>query len=266
MRPFLLPLMLASVAALTASAQRTPSQAPASVRVLTFNVRHGEGWDGIVDISRAAAVIREERADLVALQEVDQGTLRVGGVRQADQLIALTGLHGAFGKAMDYQGGEYGVAILSRWPLRRTWNQPLPQADGYESRTLLSVEVDPFDTGHPIVFSTTHLDQGRESPNRLAQVNAINERLGAQEAPGILAGDFNSRYDTGAMTAIRTLWRDMWIEPPPADPNARPRYKVDYILARPAERWRAIEARAVEAAGVSDHRAILVVMELDGIS
>ena len=244
----------------------TITDAPSQLRILTFNIRHGEGWDGMVDISRAVGVIRDQQADLVALQEVDQGTLRVGGARQADQLGELTGLHAAFGKAMDYQGGEYGVAVLSRWPLRQVSNQALPHADGYEPRTLLSVEVDPFASGRAIVFSTTHLDQGRESPNRLAQVGTINQRLATRDTPSILAGDFNSRFDTEPMSTIRSLWSDMWLEPAPADPNVRPRYKVDYVLARPAGRWRSVEGRAVEAAGVSDHRAILVVLELAGIS
>src|SRR5688572_8882435 len=97
---------------------------PGTLRVLTYNIHHGEGTDGVFDLARIAEVIKSARADLVALQEVDQGTDRAGGVNQLDELARLTGMHAEFGKAMDYMNGGYGVAVLSRWPLVRAHNRP----------------------------------------------------------------------------------------------------------------------------------------------
>lgn len=64
-----------------------------------------------------AEVVRTAGADIVLLQEVDRNTVRSGNVDQVAELTRLTGMHAQFGKSLDYQGGEYGIAILSRWPI-----------------------------------------------------------------------------------------------------------------------------------------------------
>src|ERR1700731_1570832 len=99
---------------------------PRTLRVLTSNIHHGEGTDGRFDLSRLARVMKSVQPDVIALQEVDQGTERSGGVDQLAELERLTNMHAEFGKAMDYSGGGYGVAVLSRWPLLRNGTDPLP--------------------------------------------------------------------------------------------------------------------------------------------
>ena len=93
--------LLIGVIVATASLAAQGADPPSQVRVLTYNIRHGQGMDGRVDLSRVADVIRRLEPDVVALQEVDQATTRAGGVDQAAELGRLTGLHSAFGKAMD---------------------------------------------------------------------------------------------------------------------------------------------------------------------
>src|ERR1700724_2661395 len=83
------------------------------LRVLTYNIHHGEGTDGRFDLSRLARVMKSVQPDVIALQEVDRGTERSGGVDQLAELARLTDMHAEFGKAMDYSGGGYGVAWLS---------------------------------------------------------------------------------------------------------------------------------------------------------
>lgn len=251
------------VVSLTAGA--VPSAAPdaaSTLRVVSYNIHHGEGMDGVFDLARTARIIMEESPDLVALQEVDRATLRASGVDQAEELAKLTGMHVAFGRAMSYQGGEYGVAILSRWPILRSSNTALPLNAGWEPRTALTVDVDPDGDIPRVTLTNTHLDQDRDQTNRLLQAAALNQHFATEDGtPTILAGDMNSRVDTEVMEKLRSLWTDMFVEPPPADPNERPRYRVDYIMARPAKLWRPVESRAIVAPLASDHRAILAVMQ-----
>src|SRR5438128_289035 len=87
------------------------------IRVMTYNIDHGSGLDQKVNLERTAKVISDSKVDLVAIQEVDCKTRRTGGVDQAEELGKLTGLHSAFGKAMNFSGGQYGIVILSRWPI-----------------------------------------------------------------------------------------------------------------------------------------------------
>ena len=94
------------------------AELPDEIRVLTYNIHHGEGVDGKFDLPRIADVIKLASPDLVALQEVDQGTARASGVDQPAELARLTGMKVVFGRNIDFQGGGYGTAVLSRLPVK----------------------------------------------------------------------------------------------------------------------------------------------------
>jgi endonuclease/exonuclease/phosphatase family metal-dependent hydrolase len=236
---------------------------PPTVRVLTYNIHHGEGMDGRFDLARLADVVKDARADLVALQEVDEGTQRASGVNELDELARLTDMHAAFGKAMDFSGGAYGVAVLSRWPLRGTHNNPLPSFDDREPRTALTVDVNVGVGGPLLEFTSTHLDQTRDSENRLLQAKFLNDRLVSDDGRAtILAGDMNARQGTDVMDVFDEQWTDPpVVDPAPPQANGRPRLSVDHVLLRPALGWRVIESRLLDEAVASDHRPLLVVLE-----
>jgi endonuclease/exonuclease/phosphatase family metal-dependent hydrolase len=239
---------------------------PTTLRVLTYNIHHGEGTDGRFDLSRLAGVVTSVQPDLVALQEVDEGTERTNGVDEVAELARLTDLHAVFGKAMDYLGGEYGVAVLSRWPLLHTHNDPLPSLADHEPRTALTVEVAAGDGGPRIEFTCTHLDQTRDPENRMAQARYLNQRLVREDGPlTILAGDMNARPDTEVMGLLEEHWTiPRAADPAPIAPSGRPRMRVDYVLIRPAAEWRVIESSIVNEPVASDHRPLLVVLEWTG--
>ena len=93
------------------------SSALRQLRALSYNIHHGRGGDDQVDLERTAKVINDCHPDLVALQEVDCRTQRTGGIDQTAELAKLTGLHAQFARQIDFEGGQYGQALLSRWPL-----------------------------------------------------------------------------------------------------------------------------------------------------
>ncbi len=245
---------------------RVPQPVPLTLRVLTYNIHHGEGTDGRFDLSRLATVMTSVHPDLVALQEVDEGTERTNGVKELSELARLTSLHPTFGKSMDYRGGEYGVAVLSRWPVLQTRNDPLPTPADREPRTALTVEVAVGDGGPHVGFTCTHLDQGRDPENRLAQVRYLNDRLARDDGfAAILAGDLNARPDTPILEELQGRWANPpAVDPSPIGPTGRPRLRVDYVLIRPAARWRVIESIIVDEPVASDHRPLLVVLEWTG--
>jgi endonuclease/exonuclease/phosphatase family metal-dependent hydrolase len=258
--------ILCSFLLLSMAWTRSPQAIPLTLRVLTYNIHHGEGMDGRVDLPRLAGVVASVHPDLVALQEVDEGTERASGVDELAELARLTELHAVFGKAMDYWGGEYGVAVLSRWPVLRTHNDPLPNLADHEPRTALTVEVVVGRDGPRIEFTSTHLDQARDPENRLAQAQYLNERLVREDDHAtILAGDMNARPDTPVMDVLESRWTNPpAADPSPIGPSGRPRLRVDYVLIRPAARWRVVESSIVNEAVASDHRPLLVVLEWTG--
>ncbi len=239
-----------------------PPPRPVRIRVLSYNIRHGLGMEGGMDLDGQARVIRRAAPDLVALQEVDEGTRRSLGIREAGLLGRKTGLHGVFGKAMDFDGGGYGEGILSRFPLLRVIRHPLPAAKGYEPRALLEVRVRPAGSGPGIVFFGTHLDHLSQA-QRVAQAKEINRVAAALgDRPMILAGDLNARPGGRAMKEFFKLWTPADRRRRPTFPADKPGRKIDWILFRPARRWRVLEFKVLDEPEASDHRPLLAVLEL----
>jgi endonuclease/exonuclease/phosphatase family metal-dependent hydrolase len=255
-------LLLASLAPVSI-AQEAKKPAPARLRVLTYNIHHGEGADNKLDLERIAKVIKSTDPDLVALQEVDRRTTRTLDVDQAAKLGELTGMHAYFAKAMDFQGGGYGDAILSKQKPLATRTFPLPADKGFEPRALGEARIQIGDT--TIVFYATHLDHTRDSKQRLMQIKEI-EKVAAQEKEPLvlLAGDLNAQPASAEIETLLKSWKDATARPDlktfPAD---KPRIKIDYVLYRPTDRIKVIEAQVIEEKVASDHAPLLVVFEIE---
>jgi endonuclease/exonuclease/phosphatase family metal-dependent hydrolase len=232
------------------------------VRVLTYNIHHGEGMDGKIDLQRIAAVIKRAEPDVVALQEVDVKTTRSQGVDQAAELGRLTGMQVAFGKAMDYADGQYGEAILSRWPLEEVQTHDLPFEAGCEPRCVIAARVRAPGEQRRFVFAGTHLEH-QNATVRLCQAGKLAPQLAIMDSlPVIVAGDFNAEPGSPPMTVLRRHWTDAtdgtW---QPTFPAEQPRVTLDYVLYQPTGAWRVVETRVVEEAMASDHRPVIVVLE-----
>jgi endonuclease/exonuclease/phosphatase family metal-dependent hydrolase len=169
-----------------------------TIRVLAYNIHHGEGMDSVLDLERIAALIRDVDPDLVALQEVDSMVDRTARVDQAATLGELTGMAHRFGSFMPYQGGAYGMAVLSRLPITRTESFRLP--DGDEPRTALAVTVVLPGTAEELRFVGIHFY--RTDEERLAQALDLERQLQGVEIPTVLAGDFNSRPGSAVLTHL----------------------------------------------------------------
>jgi len=239
--------------------------APQRISVLSYNIHHGEGSDARLDLERIAAVIRAAAPDVAALQEVDRVTRRTGGVNQAQDLACLTGMQYLFGRTIDYQGGMYGNAILSRLPVNGFANRALPFTPGREARGVAQVHLysGPTESGQTLFrLFATHLDTSEA--DRLKAVPAILEFAAEEpDLPTILAGDLNALPGSAPMKLLAEGWQIAGAgEPHPTFPAAAPDRQIDYILYRPADRWRVVEVKVLEESAASDHRPILAVLEL----
>ena len=104
-------------AAFDNNTDQVPEEEIFTIRVLTYNIFHGETTNGKIDMDLYAEIIKDQSLDLVALQEVDKHTTRTGGIDITAELSVGTGMEGYFGKFRDYGGGEFGAAILSKYPV-----------------------------------------------------------------------------------------------------------------------------------------------------
>ena len=209
-----------------------------------------------------AGVIRSAEPDLVALQEVDQDTHRTGGVDQPAELARRTGLHVAFGSNLSYEGGGYGNAVLSRLPIKRHRNHAIPSFDDGEQRGVLEAEVE-LPGGQRLVLLATHLDHRGDDHERVASAEFIARLAAAHpQLPLLLAGDLNDTPGSTTMRVIEQTWSLPPGEPLATIPSARPLRQIDYVLFRPAGRWKAVELRVLDEPVASDHRPLLAVLEL----
>jgi endonuclease/exonuclease/phosphatase family metal-dependent hydrolase len=233
------------------------------VRVLTFNILHGATLRGDFNLDVIAAVIKEADPDFVALQEVDYLTERDRKLDLATELGLRTRLVSLFGRAMPFDGGEYGVGVLSRYTLLASRNTGLPFTPGNEPRTALEITT-VLPSGDTIVFIGTHLDQARDDRDRVAQVRKINELVSGNRHPAILAGDLNAQPESAPINILGELWgntdtKDRML---PTFPSDHPVKKIDYVMFYPKNKWKVLETRVIQDTIASDHCAYLAVLEL----
>ncbi len=232
-----------------------------TLRVLTYNIHHGEGTDGKLDLARIAKVIADVKPDLVAVQEVDHKTKRTGGVDQIMELAKLTKLNGKFGKAIDFQGGEYGQVVLSKYPIREFKVHELPNEAGREQRIAVAAEVRIGDTGPNVLFVSAHLDHQKDDL-RQKQATKLDELFGKDRRTVILAGDLNATPDSKPLELLAKNWKSASMGKPLLTiPVEKPTKQIDFVMHRPADKFRMVEARVLDEVVASDHRALLVVLE-----
>ena len=257
-------LILATITLLAAGCATVPSSKPVSLRLVSYNLHHGEGMDRKLDLSRLAAIIRSQTPDWVALQEVENGTRRTKEVDQTAELAKLTGLDGSFAKAFDFGGGGFGNATLSRHPRRSTSVLPLPASGEPRCFTESLIEVPGLPD--PVLFIATHLDW-QHALGRQTQMQAILDHVAQipADTPVILAGDFNAESSEpslsmllstpGSSEATAALGNTC-----PAD---LPKMKIDHIFVRPGQYTvKVINAAVIDEEIASDHRPIFCQIEL----
>ena len=252
--------MIARAAAIALLVLSMGCVAPPQLIVATWNIHHGAGLDGRIDVDRLAAVLRDSGADLIALQEVDVGVTRSHGLDLPAELATRLGMHAVFSRNIDFQGGEYGNAILSRWPVGSWDNLHYTMLREGEQRGLLTAHV--VTPLGPVAFVATHIDYRPDDSERVANVTEI-EASATRIDPGItviLCGDFNDLPGSRVHRTLCNQFIDLWEQAGEGDgftfPADLPVRRIDWILLRRGSPLRAQRAD-VPATEASDHRPLV---------
>lgn len=230
--------VLAAVALALALFATASAAAPVTLRVMSYNIHHAEGLDGKLDVERIARVITDAAPDIVGLQEVDRGVERTQKRDLPAELARLTGMTVHFEKNIPHQGGEYGNAVLSKFPVKRAGNTRLKSFANGEQRGVQQLVLDV--RGREVLFLNTHLDARRDPAERehsAGELRAIVAAAGA--TPVILVGDFNAVPAAPSVVAVAAFLTDAWSALYPAAPGftipvRQPARRIDYVWISPA--------------------------------
>lgn len=260
-------LLLFSHAASVSTGARVAAAAPtarAKIRltVMSYNIHVGIGMDKKQDLKRIAEVIKLYNCDLVGLQEVDRGVERTGRVDEIKELARLTGMDYAFAHNLDYQGGQYGVAVLSRFPILAIDHRRYANRRERERRGFIRVEVEV--DGRRLNFVTTHLDY-QLLEGRIFETEQLLAALADVRGPLVVTGDFNEEPPGGAYELmLKAGFADAWTRAGAQDraggltyPADKPTKRIDYVF------YRNLGGDVRAAASVpdtlaSDHRPLVV--------
>lgn len=237
-----------------------------TIKVMTYNVHHCNPPEkpGIIDVDAIAAVIKKQNADIVALQEIDVNTGRSGKINEAEQLAVKAGYKSFFfAKAIDFDGGQYGIAILSRYPLSGTKAYPLPMDEtiGGEQRMLATGTVTLAD-GKTFRFGCTHLDAGRSNASRLLQVKEISRITRETALPFIIAGDFNSSEGSDVINMLDEDFTRTCNKCAPTFWEDNETGAIDFIASKPKDACNVLSHTVIQNKEASDHMPVVAVLQL----
>lgn len=249
---------------------------PPIVKVMSFNIAHGLGMDGVTDLNRTAAIIEESCASIIALQEVDRffGE-RSSFMDQVQWLGERLGMYTAYGANLDYASAEegkpnqqYGNAVLSKYPITFSKNHlmtPVKQWYGNdEQRGVLEVVIEIEDKA--INIFNAHLSlKDEELKVSVDEILALTEK---SKFPCIIMGDFNAppfytpirkmnSYFTDAFLKMKS--GDSYTYPAPysyikTGVDLKPVTRIDYIFYSPELE---VMQTATISTDVSDHLPIV---------
>jgi endonuclease/exonuclease/phosphatase family metal-dependent hydrolase len=259
------------VLSVACSSDDPTAEPPPSVDVVvaSFNIHHGVGTDGELDLDRVARAIQATKADIVGLQEVDRHfDQRSRYQDQADELADRLGMHSAFGASIDLAPPapgaprrQYGNAVLSRHPITSHTTTPLPASDISEPRTALTATIDA--PGGPLDVVVSHLsvepDQEKQD-----QAAALSSLVGDAPQRTVVLVDANAGPDSPALAALLGPLVDAWRVgsgdgyTQPAD---APRRRIDFLLTSPDLTPVGAQVHDTDA---SDHRPVSVVLDAPG--
>lgn len=204
------------------------------LRIMSYNIHHGADRHEKNSLDAIGYFIKSQKPDIVGLQEVDSLCSRTGKADQMKRLAEITGMHYAFVRHFPYQGGAYGLGILSKHPILKTEGkklQLLKEGPNGKSVSMLFATV-ALPGKKEILFVTAHYSAS-DKATRESQVNQTLQYLSANRLPVIFTGDLNATPDTDEIQLLQRHLRSADVSSTPTFPDTLPAKKIDYILVSP---------------------------------
>ena len=237
-----------------ALAQQSGDAERNTLRIMSYNIRNGRGMDEVTDLGRIAEAIRKVAPDVVAVQEVDSVTGRSGGIDVLRTLGERTLMFPTYAPAIDFDGGKYGVGMLSKEKPVSYRYIALPGRE--EERVLLWVEFERY------IFCCTHLSLTPE--DRMLSLPILRREAASAHKPLFIAGDWNATAHSPFITEISKDFQLLSNPKQATFPASTPDSCLDYIAGyvKNGQPFTRLSAWVPEEAVASDHRPVVTEVRL----
>lgn len=248
--------------------QQVESERNKVLRVMSYNIHHcnppSKAKEGVIDVDAIVKAIAQQKPDFVALQEVDVNTKRSENINQAVLLATKLKMNFYFGKAIDHDGGDYGVAILSRFPLSAQQTFMLPKNnDAKAEQRILAIATAEIAKGVFIRFASTHLDAQRSEENRILQAKELNRLTAKETLPLILAGDLNADPGSESIRIFDSNFTRTCSDCSFTIPAINPGKTIDHIGFKTGNPFKVVSHEVVPERYASDHLPVVAVLQLE---
>jgi endonuclease/exonuclease/phosphatase family metal-dependent hydrolase len=230
-----------------------------TIKVMSMNIREG-GELANFDAEAFSACIREHNPDVVVFQEMDNFTTRNGNKDLLSEMAVKLGMFPYFGKAFTYASGDFGNAILSKYPFYNAKNITSNPAGASEARACAWVDI-ALPGKRKVRIAVTHLDVASDEQIRITMMATINSNvLLNNQLPTLLIGDFNATPDSDTMNYAKIKWQDIGAGTGNTISSTNPTKRIDYVMGYPKS-WVKKSYEIVCYPGLSDHCFIVAEVE-----
>lgn len=257
--------LVALVPNLLGAGQQRVNPLDVPLRVMTFNIAYGHG-----NLERTAEAIAAATPDIVALQEVDvHWSERSNFADQAALLAERLHMESRFARIYQLPAAdstaaprEFGVALLSRFPILSWANHPLTRLSTQQANAVMAplpgfLEAT-IDVGGIVVrVFNSHTDYRPDPRVRTQQVTEMLALVGEASTPTLLFGDLNAPPDAPELQPLFKALRDVWPDtagPGLTYPATAPVKRIDYVLASAHFK---VASVFVPTSDASDHRPVV---------
>lgn len=250
---------------LNAQTDASKQKNTAIIKVMTYNIHHANppSRDSLIDMDAIVRVIQAQDPDLLLLQEVDQGTQRSGGIDQAAVIAKRLSMHYFFAKAIDYDGGAYGQAVLSKFPIDSARVAQLPAVPDFTGeQRIMAVATIALNDDQQVLLVSTHLDAQKVEENRVLQAHALKSFAMEAKLPILLAGDFNAVETSAPLQILQEVFHKTCTGCAFTIPVINPKKAIDFILFDKKSNWTLLSHQVVNETYASDHLPVVSVVEL----
>jgi endonuclease/exonuclease/phosphatase family metal-dependent hydrolase len=207
--------------------------------------------DGVTDYKRIADVINATNAGIVAIQEIDSATERSQRIFVLEEIAKHAKMELTFNASIPFQGGKYGIGILSKKKPVSVKSFALPGRE--EARSLLIAEFENY------VVCCTHFSLNSE--DRFLSVSIINEHTKDYKKPVFLAGDLNAKPSSEPLSELQKTWQILTDTTKFTFSANNPRECIDYIFVRKTDKVKGIHTETVDEKVASDHLPVCADVE-----